>query len=64
VAICADKNIYLPFIGWIVLDVAVILGAVMTGNTASRSATFPKRRRPRSDKILQWDDKLGMRMRK
>lgn len=36
----------------------------MTGNTAYRSATFPKRRCPRSDKILQWDDKLAMRVRK
>jgi len=26
-----DKNIYLPCIGWIVLDVAVIVGAVIYG---------------------------------
>jgi hypothetical protein len=40
VAICAAKNIYLSCIGWIVLDVAVILGAVMTGNTAYRRRHF------------------------
>jgi len=26
-----DKNIYLPCIGWILLDVAVIVGAVVYG---------------------------------
>jgi uncharacterized protein with PQ loop repeat len=26
-----DKNIYLPCIGWIVLDVAVIVGAIIYG---------------------------------